>query len=489
MVAAEPAPIIQPGLGRKAARGFLITAAFALGVEVTKLFGGLATARFLRPQDYALAFAAIFAMGLGIQAMDWRVPDRLVQVEADPGDTYDSGFTIMCWLALLYVVFVLVAAPIVARVYGEGILVPICLVVAVQGILLPASVGRVYLQRHLHWWRQRVTTSAGPLVGLVLTLVLAIAGAGVWALVYGLLATVVVEALINWLLAPRRPRLRLRIPREHIRFFLAFGWPIWVLGIVQLVGFNILVFEIQLVLGLATLGLFRLTVSLGDRIDTAELIVAQVLFPVLSRARTEDRLRRAFSLSSRLVLLWAVPAGFGLAIFAQDIVQFLIGPQWSQIVLLLRVEGVGEVVNAIGTTWNIFYLAAGDNRPVLWLGLLTNVLLIVAVGALAPFFGYTGFAGAIGLTVVLGLVVRRHFIRRLLPGVPVLTLAIPSVSAGLIAGACTLALDWQLGAPTWPGLVLRVAVFLGVYLAICLGLQRQLVGEGLMLLRQRELPA
>ena len=168
---------------------------------------------------------------------------------------------------------------------------------------------------------------------------------------YGQVAAGAVTSVILWVQAPRRPRLRLPIPAAQLRFFLGFAWPLWLGGLLGAVATNGLNFEVQVFLGLALLGYFRLAVGLGDRIDRAELVLAQVLVPVLSRTRDAARLRRAFDASARLILLWAVPAGLGLAFFAEDIVRYVLGSRWQMIVPLLRVEGVGETVNAVGTMW------------------------------------------------------------------------------------------------------------------------------------------
>jgi PST family polysaccharide transporter len=321
---------------------------------------------------------------------------------------------------------------------------------------------------------------------MALTLVLAIRGFGVWALVLGQTLGNVVTVAMIWAWAPRRPRLRLRLPRQQLRFLFSFGWPIWLVGIVQLLAANGMLFEIKLALGLSTLGLLRLTISIGERIDTAEHVLMGVLFPVLSRAMSMERLRRAFVLSGHLVLIWAIPTGLGLALFATDIVKLVLGRQWLPIVPLLQVEGVGESINAIGTLWEVFYMATGNTRPSLWVGLQVQLFMLALIGPLGLAFGYPGVAATIGGAVVLSLIQRRRYILRLLPGVPVISSALPLLGAGVAACAAAFGVGLYLAqAPQLVNLSARLAVFLGVYSVIATLLERRLVRDALVLLRSR----
>jgi O-antigen/teichoic acid export membrane protein len=245
---------------------------------------------------------------------------------------------------------------------------------------------------------------------------------------------------------------------------------------------NTLVFETQLILGLAFLGYIRVATNLGERIDKAEHVLAAVMFPVLSRSRDAGFKRRAYEATSKLILVWAVPTGIGLAVFSDDIVRHVLGAQWRAITPLLWVEGIGEVFNAIATMWSMFYMVEGDNRPTMWVGLSTNILLVALIAALAPVLHYAGVVVALSVVIVVSLFQRRYFLLRLLPGAPVIKPALPFLLAGTVAGGCALVLRSQ-GLGNSLGLALRVAVYLAIYLGIVLLLQRGFLRQSMATLR------
>ncbi|HET9051592.1 MAG TPA: oligosaccharide flippase family protein, partial [Candidatus Dormibacteraeota bacterium] len=362
------------------------------------------------------------------------------------------------------------------------------------GFLPAAMIPVARLQRDLSWWRQRLVDVAGPLAGVVVTLPLAIAGAGVWSLVAGQLASMCAQTLVLWVRAPRRPRLLRRLPPGALRQFLDFGIPLWAAGVLGAVAINVVMFTVATTIGLVALGFFRIAASLGDRIDRAELVLTQVLFPVLCRVRDEARLRRAFVLSSRLILLWAVPAGVGLAVFAPEITHLVLGGTWEHappgsgvgsLVPLLRVEGLGEVLNAIATTWAVYYEAAGRTRAVLPMTVAVWTSMVAGSAILGHLYGYGGLVATLAITGVVGLVIRRRQMRLLFPGIAVLGPCLPLLAAGGAAAGAAL-----LAARPLPGLgagatAARVAIFLGVYGAIAVIAERGTLRETLQLARTR----
>jgi O-antigen/teichoic acid export membrane protein len=473
-----------PDLGRRAIQGVLITTLFAVAWELIRAGTGLLTVRFLQPEDYALAGVAIQATGVANTFLNMSIETRLVQVYREPGDAYDYGFTLLIWVACGYAVLAVVAGLVASRLYGNDLIVPLAAALAAQGFIAAASLPAVYLQREMRWWKQRIIYSAGPSVGIVVTLVLAMRGFGAWAVIIGSLVTGAVSATIVWVQAPRKPRFRRRVPRDALRFFFSFGWPLWLGGVIAVLATNGMILEVKIGLGLAMVGAFRLATTLGNRIDTAEGIVAGVLFPVLSRTRDIDRLRRAYVVSARMILVWAVPVGFGLALFATDVVRYVVGQKWSAVTPLLWVEGIGEAFNAIGTMWGTFYTVLGRNRPSLWLGLQINIMMVVLIGVLMPFLHYEGVLLAISAAIVVSLVQRRRYLKKLFPDIPVIRVAVPYLAAATLAVGVVLALGAGYDLTSRTGLALRLVCYFAVYGAAVFALQRGVLAESLAMLRQ-----
>ena len=53
-----------------------------------------------------------------------------------------------------------------------------------------------------------------------------------------------------------------------------------------------------------------------------------------------DVLREVFVTSNRLGLIWALPFGIGLALFAPDLVDFVLGSTWDEAIPLMQIFGL-----------------------------------------------------------------------------------------------------------------------------------------------------
>ena len=73
--------------------------------------------------------------------------------------------------------------------------------------------------------------------------------------------------------------------------------------------------------GLAGVGVIGLAASITTFASNVDAIIGQALYPaVCAVAQSRDKLFEAFVKSNRLALVWAMPFGVGLALFASDLV-------------------------------------------------------------------------------------------------------------------------------------------------------------------------
>jgi lipopolysaccharide exporter len=446
-------------------RGIILTGAAAIGGELLLIVAGLLTARFLGPRQLALAGAVVATLAVASRLRDLGIAQRLVQMPDDPGALYDLGFSLELWLSLAYLALSLAIAPVVALLYGDRDLVALSGALALQGFAPAVLFPLVRVQRDLDWRMQRRVEVVGPAAGALVTIALAAAGAGAWAVVLGQLAITASAGVVLWRHGPGRPRLvRLNLPAETRRFLIRFGGPLWGAGVTNAGVSAATLAEIQLAAGGLTVGYARLALTVGDRIGAAETVLANLLFPVLARVPDRDTWRRAFHLSQTLILLWAVPAGLLVSLLAGDIADHVLGDQWHAGEPLLRFIGIAEIVNAIGTTWVVFYAATGNTVPQLLLSLAVGVLLLGALPAVLVHFGITGMIAVLALGVALAAVERLRRLHALLPRLGVLRGAAPLLLAGGVAAACAALVRNALGGAVAP--FVEVAVFGILYAAL-----------------------
>jgi O-antigen/teichoic acid export membrane protein len=268
----------------------------------------------------------------------------------------------------------------------------------------------------------------------------------VWALVIGPLCGNVAAVLAAWHFSPYP--LRLRPDRGAAKRYLRFSWPVFVTAATALLVAQgqIAVFGISD--GLAAAGYITLAATLTRYVDRADQILATTIYPAIVRVRERaDVLEELFAKANRLTLMWAFPFGAGLALFGPDLIVFVLGDEWRGAIVLLGGMAIAVALQQVGYSWFAFYRARGESWP--------QAVESVAFGASFAAFaipgallgGSWGFvAGRVGCTACV-LAVRHVYVRRLLPGVRLVPIALRAAVPVALASA--------------PVIVLRLALWGG----------------------------
>ena len=335
--------------------------------------------------------------------------------------------------------------------------------------------------RRMDYVRLRVLQAIVPLGTVLVATPLLLAGVGVWALVIGPLVgnALAVAAALR---ASPYP-LALRPDREAARRYLRFSWPIFLTALGALIVAQGQIALYGLDRGLAAAGWMTLAVTLTRYADRADQIVATTIYPAIVRVRDRLELQEElFTGASRIGLLFAFPFGAGLALFAGDLVAFVLGDEWEPAVPLIAGLALITAAGQIGYTWFAFQRARGEPGPqAVETGVLAGTFLALAVpGALA--WGTTGFLAGRAAGMACVLAVRRAYLRRLLPGIRAEALALRAAIPAAVASAAVLAIRLALSGGDRPlGQALGELALWAVVLAVLVlrldgGLLRELRG-------------
>ncbi|MDT0406912.1 oligosaccharide flippase family protein, partial [Streptomyces edwardsiae] len=160
-------------------------------------------------------------------------------------------------------------------------------------------------------------------VKTALTIWLAATGHGVWSLVYGQLAGVLITAIMYWWVAPTFmwPRFQL----DEAKALLRFGIPVTGVTLLAYAIYNVDYLAVGTRLGTTELGLYTLAYRVPELVVLNLCsVISDVLFSSMSRLQGE---REAMSSQYRkalgIVLALTVPAGVGLAVVAGPLLHTL----------------------------------------------------------------------------------------------------------------------------------------------------------------------
>src|SRR3954469_22428719 len=208
-----------------AARGTIVNTVFTAGLATLTLVRGLIVAIFLDPSDYGIW--GILVIGLG--TLSWLkqvgLSEKYIQQdEPDQEVAFQKAFTLELIANAILGVVLLVGLPIAVAVYGyDEIIAPglVCITI-LPAVVLQTPIWVFY--RRMEFVRQRTLQAIDPVVGFVVAVVLAAAGAGYWALFIGVVAGSWASAFATLTQAPYK--LRWNFDRPTMRSYASFSWPL-----------------------------------------------------------------------------------------------------------------------------------------------------------------------------------------------------------------------------------------------------------------------
>jgi len=326
--------------------------------------------------------------------------------------------------------------------------------------------------------------------GAVLTVVLAALGAGYWSFVIGLIAGSWAGAIVALRACPYR--LALRLERGTLRSYVHFSVPLLIAAVAGLALFQVLYLVGSVPLGLAGLGAFTLVGNIVQFTDQADAIVTDTLYPAVCAVRDRvELLSEVFVKSNRLSLMWAVPFGVGMTLFASDLVRFVLGARWEPAVPLLEIMGLVTAIHHVGYNWPAFFMARGRTWAIA-LGAVIPAAVVAGAGIPLMFSaGLIGLGYAFAVGEAAGFVTRAILLARFFHGFRLLRHLVRAFVPTAIAAVPVLCLRAAAGPESTLGgagavLVLYVALTISATLAM----ERPLLGEAVgYLVRGRPQPA
>jgi O-antigen/teichoic acid export membrane protein len=388
----------------------------------------------------------------------------------------------------IFTVIVALAIPLIGLAYGQWKIVAPALVMllACPAVVLQTPVWVHY--RSMEFAKQRTLQAIDPVLGFVVMVALAVAGFGYWALVAGTLLGSYAAAAAAVKASPYK--LRFRYERGSLNEYVSFSWPLLAQSATAVLAAQVAILVAQRSLGTAAVGAIALASSLTVYANQVDDIVVHAIYPAVCAVKDRtDLLFETFTKSNRMALLWAVPIGTGLALFAGDLVHYVIGDKWQFAVFLIQVLAVTTALYQIGFNWGVFYRARGETRPIAIVGVVALVTTCAIVVPLTISDGLHGYAIGTAIGAGVAVVLRSWYLSRLFPAFRVLTHSARAIAPTLPALAAVLLMRAAEPSRSATSVIVEAVVFVAVTAAGTLLSERALVREFFAYFRRRNAPA
>jgi lipopolysaccharide exporter len=481
---AERMDLGERSLRQHTARGTVVNGAFLIGLYTLSLLRGFIVAALLGTAEYGIWGIVMITFTTLLWLKQVGVADRYVQQdEPDQVAAFQRAFTAELVVTGALSLFMVAVVPIVATVYGHTELIAPSLVfiVALAASALQAPLWIHY--RRMDFVRQRSLQAIEPVLAFVVTVGLAVAGAGYWSLVIGVAVGAIASAAAALATSPLP--VKVRFEPESLRQYASFSWPLLLAAAASLVIAQSSILVGNAVLGLSGVGIIALAASVSNYVNRVDQMVTETLYPAICAVRDRlDLLFESFVKSNRLALMWGLPFGVGLALFAPDLVRYGLGEQWRPGVGLIQAFGIIAGISHIGFNWDAFYRARGETRPIAVWSVLCMAAFLAAGIPLLVEHGLDGLAIGMSIMAAVSLGVRLWYLGRLFPGLAIIRHIARAIAPTIPAVAVVLLLrlvDGDDGTPA--AAVAELAAYLAVTAAATFVLERALLREVLGYLR------
>jgi PST family polysaccharide transporter len=370
-----------------AVKGFAWQIASFGGNRIVVFVMTLVLARLLTPHDFGVFAAALtFMMYLEV-VLDLGVGSAVIfEQESGLSERLNTAFTINVSMSIVFTAVAILIAPWVASVLGVPDQVAIFRVMSLYLIARGLSqINEAVLQRDLMFKKKTIVDLSGALVRGGLSVGLAVAGFGVWSIVWGFLGGEFVSAVLAWIMVRFRPHIRL--DRAAARSMLKFGAGIVTLDIISELALNSDYIVIANVLGATVLGLYTIAYKLPDLlIGSVFWMFSSVAFPVYSRSRGAgmETLRAGMLKALRLTSLFGFAVGMGLAIISRDAVVVLFSEKWHPAIAPMAVLSLAAGLGAVGYASGDIFPAVGRPGALVAINLPLTIARVVGFIIAAP---------------------------------------------------------------------------------------------------------
>ncbi len=319
-------------------KNFIWRFAERCGAQLVTFVVSIVLARILVPEDYGtIALVTVFTTILQV-FVDSGLGTALIQKKDADDLDFSSVFYFNFIVCLILYAGMFIAAPSIARFYGDVSLIAIVRVISLTIVISGVKgIQQAYVSRHMLFKRFFFSTIGGTVFSAFLGIAMAYAGYGVWALVVQQLSNTAIDTLILWLTVKWRPKRSFSWKR--LEELLSYGWKLLVSALLD-TGYNNIT---NLIIGKVYSSSDLAFYNQGDKfpkviVSNINTSIDSVLLPSMSNVQNDRQgvkrmTRRAIKTSTYVM----APLMMGLAFCADSIVRVILTDKWLPCVLYMQI--------------------------------------------------------------------------------------------------------------------------------------------------------
>ncbi len=363
-----------------------------LSSSVFKFAVGIILARILVPEDFGLLVTISVFTGVAGFIAGGGMGEALIQAKTVERKDYHVVFTLQLIICLLIYVFFFLIAPYFSIWFDDERYTTLLRVSALTFLLRPfVSIPKSYLRREMRFAPMIRAQLISLFVGSIASIVMAVYGMGVWALLFGGLIGTITNIIALYLTVRWIPLFAFE--KEKAKRLGSYGFKMSVSDILVYIRNQAPNVFISRMFGPSMVGLY----NKGDSLAAipVELVAGstyQTIFRALSKEQENlDKCKYLYLRTITLTTLYSLPIFIGLFWCAEAFIVTVYGDKWIESALPLQIlclAGMFRLLNSASGA-----ILAAQNRLGLDIQIQIEAIIILIIGCFIGIeWGLTGIA-------------------------------------------------------------------------------------------------
>lgn len=383
-------------IGGRVARGGAIILVKRFLTKGFQLVRTLVVARLLFPNDVGLFTLASLFLGAIEIFFNPGLGGAIVQSNDNAEGYLDSVWTLNLIRAIFLTVLFWFIAPIGGYFFhNTGVVAVIRIMGFYYLIAYAENVGMSLMSKELRYDKLFFYDMSSVVAQIGTTIIAAFIFRNVWALVAGMFAARIAGLVASFVLHPYRPKLNFKF--VGIKKLFKFGKWLYVAGIVTFFVSQGDSLTVGKLLSSSNLAFYQMAFALGT-LPALELVgtLSNMFFPLFSKIKDDrERLKSAFLRILRIIFGAILPATFGLAVLAPEIIRYVYGERWLAMIPILYIVIIYGFIQSFDSLFTPILQGIGKPQTTFAKLLVQAVVMFSLIVPLTYKYGAMGAAMAI----------------------------------------------------------------------------------------------
>lgn len=328
-------------------------------LQMLKLF---ILARILTKQDFGLLAIATMFLGFTEIFANMGLATGIIHKQGITRDQYSSVFWLNLMLSVVLWLLLCAFTPLIANYYHHPALRQ--LIPLLSFTLVIDSFGKMFYTlktKELDFKFISIVQIVGVTLGVVLTVVLALHGFGVFSLAWGALLQAFITQSVYAVSGLKAYRIRLHFRLNEIRELVSIGLYQLGMQVIDYAANNLDIFLIGRFFSDEVLGVYNLAKELLYKaVQLINPIVTNVAAPAFARFQDDmPKMRRSYAEVLHLLSFINFPIFMAFFLFAEPLTVLLYGSGMVEMVWFVRVLSVWGMLQSIGNPAGILMVSLG----------------------------------------------------------------------------------------------------------------------------------